>query len=392
MSVQFVEAGWESEMRSGIAAGHGKLRLACPFIKDSVIARLLDQAELDEITVVTRFCLPDFARGVSDIAALRTLLDAGADVHGVHGLHAKVFVFGDRRAAVTSANLTETGLARNVEFGCVSEDAAFVAACDAYIQTLHASTAIVSYQQLDDWDDLVKACLRGRGRRDPIDALPDHGTVTTPASPPTSPAPPAPRTAQDGWAAESRRAWIKFAGRGNYRAPLSDAIIDEIARSGAFMFCSYPKNSGRPRRVHDGDTMFLSRMTHSPNDMRIIGRAIAIEHDDDRDLGTSAEIADRPWLSEWPYLIRVHHCKFIDGQLTDGISLDDLMEALGPASFQSTWKRRQAGEEDVNPRASIMRKPDVRLSNQGFAWLTREFDEALARHGTIPEAELAELE
>jgi phosphatidylserine/phosphatidylglycerophosphate/cardiolipin synthase-like enzyme len=100
--------------------------LACPFIKRSVIERLLNVTELDEILVVTRFSVGDFARGVSDVAAVRALMTAGADVRGLRALHAKVFVFGDQRAMVTSANLTEAGLAGNIEFGCVSDDAGFV--------------------------------------------------------------------------------------------------------------------------------------------------------------------------------------------------------------------------------------------------------------------------
>ena len=390
MSVHLVDSGWEAELRSGIAAAAGRLQLACPFIKNSVIIRLLDAAELDEIQVVTRFNLRDFARGVSDIAALHVLLDAGADVRGVNGLHAKVFVFGDRRATVTSANLTETGLARNAEFGCISEDSAFVTACGDYIDRLHSGAQRVTADLLDRWDAEVKACLRGRGRWDPIEALPDHGAAVNDPDPPP-PTGGAYLGDSDGWIAESQRAWIKFAGRGNDRAPLSDLILDEIDRSGAFMFCSYPR-SARPRRVQDGDTIFLSRMTHAPNDMRIIGRSIAVEHDEDHDVATPAQIAHREWLSTWPNLIYVHNCEFIDGQLSNGISLNELMTALGPACFQRTLERDQAGETGVNPRSSIMRKPDVLLSGEGFAWLTHEIEAALARHGRFSEERLNELE
>jgi phosphatidylserine/phosphatidylglycerophosphate/cardiolipin synthase-like enzyme len=146
--MRLVDAHWEDELRKGIAACHGTLHFACPFIKEPVISRLLAAADLNTISVVTRFCLPDFARGVSDIAALRVLMDAGADVRGLRGLHAKVFVFDDQLAVVTSANLTETGLRRNAEFGCISEDAAFVASCKAYVKQLHANAASVSREQL----------------------------------------------------------------------------------------------------------------------------------------------------------------------------------------------------------------------------------------------------
>ena len=40
------------------------------------------------VQVITRFNLADFAEGVSDIEALRLLLDAGADIRGIRSLHA----------------------------------------------------------------------------------------------------------------------------------------------------------------------------------------------------------------------------------------------------------------------------------------------------------------
>ena len=38
--------------------------------------------------MITRFNLADFAEGVSDIEALRLLLDAGANIRGIRNLHA----------------------------------------------------------------------------------------------------------------------------------------------------------------------------------------------------------------------------------------------------------------------------------------------------------------
>jgi phosphatidylserine/phosphatidylglycerophosphate/cardiolipin synthase-like enzyme len=148
--VRLVDSGWETELRRGLAVADGRLLIACPFIKQSVIARLLNVTRLDEILVVTRFNLSDFARGVSDIAALQTLMEAGAEIRGMRGLHAKVFVFGNRRAAVTSANLTEAGLRGNIEFGCVSDETPFIAACTVWVEQLHADAASTTEQELQE--------------------------------------------------------------------------------------------------------------------------------------------------------------------------------------------------------------------------------------------------
>jgi hypothetical protein len=135
----------------------------------------------------------------------------------------------------------------------------------------------------------------------------------------------------------------------------------------------------------------MSRLTKSPNDMRIIGRAIAIAHDADRDMAFPADIELRDWLPQWPFLVRVHHPKFIAGTLANGVSLNDLVDALDALAFRSTKRRLRAGEQHINPRRSYGQKPDVELSEEGFAWMTEHFEATLAQHGSIPDDQIRRL-
>src|SRR3954464_3906357 len=98
MSVRLVDSNWDRELRDGLAVSGGTWRVACPFLKAPVVSSLLQHAALDTIHVVTRFSLRDFAAGVSDIAALRAIIQAGGEVRGLRGLHSKVFLFGSQRA------------------------------------------------------------------------------------------------------------------------------------------------------------------------------------------------------------------------------------------------------------------------------------------------------
>jgi hypothetical protein len=83
-------------------------------------------------------------------------------------------------------------------------------------------------------------------------------------------------------------AFVKFLGDASDRLLRTYPIIDEVRDSGSHWALTYPKrrDGGRPRAVADGDTMFIARLTHSPNDIRIFGRAIARAHVDDRDTAT----------------------------------------------------------------------------------------------------------
>src|SRR5882762_4433008 len=111
-----VDAGWGKELTDALHADGSELKIISPFIKAGALGRLLSKRP-KSIQVITRFNLSDFAEGVSDIAALRSLLEAGASIRGVRNIHAKLYLFGASRAIVTSANLTEAAISRNQEIG-----------------------------------------------------------------------------------------------------------------------------------------------------------------------------------------------------------------------------------------------------------------------------------
>jgi hypothetical protein len=393
MTLRLVDHGWEQELRDGLAAGGGSCQLTCPFIKEPVIRRLLHGVPVHSVRVVTRFSLADFARGVSDVGALRAIVEAGGAVRGLRGLHAKVFVFSDVLAAVTSANLTSQALSRNAEFGCVSDDVEFVAACRAYVGRLwDISGPTVTLDQLEEWEAIVTEVLARGGGPDPLSGLPDFGSTSTPLPPmPVPDGPAAPVTSTTGWPAESHQAFVKLFGQGDDRAAPTASVLSEIAGAGCHWAGTYPKGR-RPRSVRTGDTLFMGRMTHSPHDTLIFGRAIGLEHVDGRDVATPEEIAARPWKVDWPNYIRVHDGEWIAGRLMDGVSLNTLMVELGSSAFASTEANAKAGTGNTNPRLSLRQQPAVRLSPEAFAWLTERFEHALDAHGRVPAADLRRLD
>jgi hypothetical protein len=101
MTTRLVESGWSREIAEALHEDASELRIISPFIKESALRRLLS-ARPKTVKAITRFNLADFAEGVSDIPALRRLLASGGTVRGIRNLHAKMFMFGSKRAIVTS--------------------------------------------------------------------------------------------------------------------------------------------------------------------------------------------------------------------------------------------------------------------------------------------------
>lgn len=136
----------------------------------------------------------------------------------------------------------------------------------------------------------------------------------------------------------------------------------------------------------------MARMVTDPNDIIIYGRAIGMAYVPGRDDASDAELALRPWKSQWSHYVRVHHAQFIAGTLRNGIPLSALMDTLGANAFASTEDNARRGTGNVNPRLAFRQQPAVRLSADGAAWLTERFEQAIVISGTVAEDELAGLD
>lgn len=379
-----VDSGWDGLLESAARLAAGRLRLVCPFIKQRTAARLLAHGAPERIEVVTRFSLADFYEGVSDIEALQMLLGAGARIRGIKGLHAKLYLFGDSRVILTSANLTESALLRNKEFGFSSDAREIADASHRYFDHLWLSAGKnVTAHQLAKWKAVVvKAQAGGR----PVRAgstLSDFGAA---ASLPSS------NGLATGLSGQvTGQAFVKFFGTSEGRALKAVAALEEIQRSGCHWACTYPKGKA-PRAVKDGDVMYLGRLVQNPNDTLIYGRAVALQHEDTRDVASKADIRLRKWKEKWPLYVRVHHAEFVAGAIGNGVSLTELMEAMGSDSFVSTQRNARAGKGNVVPARALMQKAHVQLTPEAFQWLDAQLETRFQTHGKLPADALAGLD
>ncbi|ADZ70453.1 phospholipase D family protein [Polymorphum gilvum] len=385
MTIRLVDKDWAREFAEAAAKGGGDLRIVSPFIKAGVLYRL-PLAAPGVARVITRFNLADFAEGVSDIAALRALLEAGVSVRGVRNLHAKLYVFADR-AIVTSANLTEAALSRNLEFGFVSADAGVLETCRAYFDDLWARCGPdLTAGMLERWEPIMSRHRLSHGQPIRQEKLADFGVDVGFASPLA-------------WAtlplvAEAAQAFVKFLGVSSDRFALSYPTAELVRRANCHRLLAYPA-AKRPTGVREGAVMYIGRLTRDPNgknDIHVFGRAIAVRHEPGRDDATDKEIARQPWLATWPRFVRVHHAEILAGSLANGISLNDLMDHLGPNSFAPTKRNVSRGSGNTDPRRAYRQQPAVEVSAEGRAWLDERFQAALETHGIIPKADLEALD
>ena len=382
MNSRVVDKAWNAELEDALRLNVGDVLLVSPFIKARAVEPLLDHCANSR--VITRFSQQDYVDRISDIAALRLLLEAGAAIRGVRHLHAKLYVFGSSRAIVTSANLTWAGLNSNHEFGLVTDEPGTVADCRKYVDDLWSRAGPdLSPAQLQQWEESVSQYLASGGTNHVHrGALEDMGVDIGLCRPPQG--------TGTGVFDDSEQAFVKFLGQGNDRAPLATKTLDEVKGSGSHWALAYP-TSRRPRSVPDDAVMFIARLVEG-GDIRVFGRALGMAHKPGRDDATDADVARRPWKEQWRRYIRVHHAEFVAGTLANGVSLGELMDDLEHRAFAPTARQFASGHGNTNPRRSIMRKPAMELHADGTAWLSDRLEEAFAKHGKIPRRAISTLD
>ena len=382
-SFQLIDGGWDKVIQEATLADRSGLHVVCPFIKYSSAKRLLGFKRPDLIRVVTRFHLGEMCDGVNDTAALRLLLDNGAKIRGVRNLHAKLYLFGNKRAIVTSANLTESGLLRNHEFGFVCSERGIIQQCLDYFESLWKKAGPdLDPTRLEGWEKRIKSVKLAGSRPTIASGLSDEGTDAGLKLP---------EVVALSSVAEAPQAFVKFFGEGNYRSPLSLPTLDEVERTGCHWACGYPKKK-RPRQVNDGAVMFMGRLVKDPNDVIIYGRAIGLKHVEGRDEASQEEIKHRTWKAEWPIYVRVHHAEFVAGTLNNGIKLSALMDQLKSNSFISTQENAQAGIGNSDPRSACRQKAAMPLTKEAFHWLNDRLEQAFVKQGKLTPAELETLD
>ena len=357
MTLRAVERNWDRELVEGVRSGAGELRIICPFIKVRALEGI-PFGSAGRIRVITRFNLSDFAEGASDIPAMRHLLDHGASVRGIRNLHAKLYLFGETRAIITSANLTESGLRRNREFGLATEDGETIGRCLAYFDELwRLGGSDLERGQLEDWDREVTIYRASGGRLAGRPRLPDMGVAAVDPGTADRRVPPI--------FADASQAFVKFTGTDANRCRVSSSTLEWVRWSGCHWAVNY---SYRPRQVQDGDVMFISRLTDEPG-IRIFGRAVAIRHQEGRDDVTDEDLKVRDQKKDWPHYVRVHDAEFLDGTMGNGVLFEELKESLGVDAFAPTQRRARNGEMNIDLSTVTQRRAHVHLTDQGFAWL-----------------------
>jgi len=286
--------------------------------------------------------------------------------------------------------LTSSALTSNLEFGSIHHSRIAIDSIEFYFNQLwHQGGQNLSNEDLEKWTCEVELARRTPGKISQHHNLPDYGARARQHF-----RPPIKLPVEGTLAPVHCNGYVKFFGRGNERLPIGAGIFEELERGGSHWALTYP-NWGAPK-VADGSRMYLARMTRHPDgsaDTTVYSRAFAIAHDPEHDIASEDDIRLRPFKKRWSKYIRVYDVEFIDGTMSNGISLFRAMDELKEKTFRSTMINSiQNNGKNVDPRKSTYQKASLPLTAFSLDWLDEEFEKALEQHGVITNEKLLLLD
>lgn len=116
--ISIVKTPSKDSFFSLIKEANKEMLFCAPFIKKEIVDEILSNRKPGVVLeVITSANLANFVNGSLDVEAIKTLLEAGIKVLNFQNLHAKIYLFDNKKALVTSANLTNNALYNNYEYG-----------------------------------------------------------------------------------------------------------------------------------------------------------------------------------------------------------------------------------------------------------------------------------
>lgn len=95
-----------------------KIRLCAPYVKNEIIQNIYSLKKRNvSVDYISNFSLPNFYKKSSDIEAFDSISSRNDKMFNCQLLHAKLYIFDDKKTIITSANLTSSGFKRNIEYG-----------------------------------------------------------------------------------------------------------------------------------------------------------------------------------------------------------------------------------------------------------------------------------
>lgn len=126
--VELIPTPWENKFMKLVSEARSSIIIVCPFIKFNIIESILNHRRKNvEIKLLTKSDINDMSKGVFDFKIWDLIFNhKNVEIRTIKNLHAKMFIFDENQAVISSSNLTNAGLNHNIEYGVKISDSNFI--------------------------------------------------------------------------------------------------------------------------------------------------------------------------------------------------------------------------------------------------------------------------
>jgi len=116
--MELLKTPWKNNFLELVSQSKKSIKITSPFVKKDICDEMLSaKNSSSKINLITSFKLMSIHAGALDISAIENILNDNGTVKNYPKLHSKIYLFDDKKAVITSGNLTHGGMVRNFEYG-----------------------------------------------------------------------------------------------------------------------------------------------------------------------------------------------------------------------------------------------------------------------------------
>ncbi len=116
--MKIIRTPWKDFFIDLVSKSRNSIKIASPFVKSNMCDLLINtKSKNTKIELITSFKLINLYSGSIDLEGLENIVDSRGVVKNFPPLHAKIYLFDNTKAIITSSNLTDGGLLNNFEYG-----------------------------------------------------------------------------------------------------------------------------------------------------------------------------------------------------------------------------------------------------------------------------------
>jgi len=390
MGIELITENHGLEIKDILNTVENKIFIISPFMGMKTCEELSNLINKNKLSckIITRFYREDFIQNVSSLDGLTYLLDAGAEIMSLIGLHTKLYIFDNKYSIITSANYTYGGLYSNIELGIkVDNEFEINNKCEEYFNDLwsriidynakNKNKAIVTKDLINEEKRIVNIAISNRTKSTKNFNETKQGaelekTVSTDIF----------EKALVKYSQPNMKnvigGWLKFNADAKNRHDPNIGYFDifnEFTKTRTF----FPT---RPIGIKPEDRIFLSLVSFDNDNVPtpiIMGRAFSGGFNDANIVQNKVKGWEN-WMVDYPYFVELNEIEVIKGPARNGISLLEMYRKLKSDFYPSTFGLDYSFEKI---RTHHYQKDKIRISKYAEEYLNKELDKRFIEYGKI---------